>query len=273
MRIEQVYVACCRADLRLTRCCVASIRRWYPDVPVSLVVDESQGPVPETRFERAWGVTRLATGRRRHGWGFGKLEPLFLPGRQRCLILDSDTVFLGCVLDALAPFPEDFIVSDYSFRPETMARDFFDPARLAVLDPDFCLPDFVFNTGQFVATTGVLRREDFAPHVAFTEPPRLRQPEVFGCADQGVLNYVLVRRWRQGSLTLRRHRFMKWAGSLEPGSVRPEQLTDDSPFARVLHWAGPKPRSGLLSHMPHAELLHHFEALARAAGAGSGLAP
>jgi hypothetical protein len=53
MGIEQVYIAGCRGDLRLTRCCVASVRRWYPDIPISLIVDESQGPYSTTRLERA----------------------------------------------------------------------------------------------------------------------------------------------------------------------------------------------------------------------------
>ena len=47
MKIERIYITGCRTDLHLTRCCVASIRRWYPSIPISLVKDELRG-----RFQR-----------------------------------------------------------------------------------------------------------------------------------------------------------------------------------------------------------------------------
>jgi len=271
MAIEQIYVAGCRADLRLTRCCIASIRRWYPDIPISLIVDESLGTYSTARLERTWGVTRFPTERKQFGLGFGKLEPLFLPGRQRCLILDSDLIFLGRVLDALDGFTEDYVVARHDFAPEAVARDFFDLDRLREFDPDFASPGYTFNTGQFVATTGLLCREDFAPVIDFTEPPRLRFPETFRAADQGVLNYVLLKKARQGALTLRRHHFMKWPGALAEGAVRPEQFTQDWSFPFVLHWAGCKPQFIMFSRMRHGDLLRHFEAESRARGAGSGL--
>jgi hypothetical protein len=271
MGIEQVYVAGCRSDLRLTRCCVASIRRWYPDVPISLVVDESQGAYSTASLERAWGVTRFETDRKRFGWGFGKLEPLFLARRRRCLILDSDTVFLGRVLDALDAVTEDFVVAESTHTAEDLARHYFDLRRLREHDPAFAFPGFTFNSGQFVATTGVLRREDFAELVEFAEPPRLRLPAIFGPGEQGVLNYVLMKKWQQREITLRRHLFMWWSGWLEEGAVRPEQLTDDSPFPFVLHWAGPKYRH--FSLMRHAAILRHFEAWVASRGEANGSSP
>ena len=216
------------------------------------------------RLEQAWGVTRFPTERKQFGMGFGKLEPLFLPNRQRCLVLDSDLIFLGRVLDALNGYTDDFVVARHNFTPEALARDFFDVAELRNFDPDFQCPSFTFNTGQFVATTGILRREDFASVLDFTEPPRLRFPEIFRAADQGVLNYVLWKKVQQGELTLRQHHFMEWPGALAEHTVRTEQLTADSPFPFVLHWSGCKPQFIMFSKMRHGDLLRHFEAESRA---------
>ena len=207
MGIEHVYVTGCRGDLRLTRCCVASIRRWYPHIPISLIVDESQGAYSTARLEQAWGVKRFPSNRKRFGWGFGHLEPLFLPGRQRDLILDSDLIFLGRVIDALDRHTDDFVVSAYAAASEEVSRDYFDLARLSEFDPAFEYHGLTFNTGQFVATMPTdalvrregcrlylqhrtirgdrrhLRRDDFASLVDFTEPPHLlRHFEAYWCA-------------------------------------------------------------------------------------------
>ena len=51
--------------------------------------------------------------------------------------------------------------------------------RLQQLDPDFIFPGFTFNSGQFVVTTGCLKRNDFAPFLTDSDPPQLLHPDVF----------------------------------------------------------------------------------------------
>jgi hypothetical protein len=255
MSIEHVYVLGHRHDLRFTQCCVASIRRWYPEIPISLLKDESRGAYDTSELESAWNVRAVQPVPPR---GWAKLEPLFLPGRQRCLILDSDIVFAGRVIDTLEAVDADFVVEAWGSVPERTALDYYDPSALAELDPEFVFPGYTFNAGQLVATTGVLQREDFEPFVRFGDQPEPNRPDVFRGQDQGLLNYVLQKKAQLGELTLERVPFMVWGPTLRRGQIRTRNLTDDSPYRCLVHWAGGKAR--LLRFVPRSGLLRHFEA-------------
>jgi hypothetical protein len=119
VKIECIYVAGWRGDLRFTQCCVASIRHWYPNIRICLIKDELGGPLrhvhPRARVPR--GGLSLASPPR-YGWGAAKLEPLFLPQRQRCLIVDSDVVFAGPLLRPLEGHDEDFLVENALHLPD-----------------------------------------------------------------------------------------------------------------------------------------------------------
>lgn len=242
MKIDRIYIAGYRDDLRFTQCCVASIRHWYPRIPICLIKDESPGTYDTRELERVWDVTLFETGRKSFGWGWSKLEPLFRPAGERCLILDSDTVFVGRVLERLEASAADFVAARTPASPEDIRRDYFDLARLAKFDPQFIFPNFTFNTGQLVATTGILTRADFESLVDFSDPPRLTRPDIFRYTDQGVLNYVLQKRCQEGSLSLERVEFMWWAGWLKPQNVKARKLADGSGYPYLVHWAGPKGR-------------------------------
>src|SRR5581483_6079018 len=104
------YVLGSAQDLRYTQCCVASIRRWYPDIPITLLKDETRGTYSTSELERAWNVELFRGDDPLPGHGWSKLEPLFLPGHQRCLILDSDILFAGRLLETLEAMEADLIV-------------------------------------------------------------------------------------------------------------------------------------------------------------------
>jgi len=255
-RIERIYVVGYKRDLRFTRCCVVSIRRWYPDVPIALVKDELAGPYDTKELERGWNVEVLRTEARCFGWGMSRLEPLLLPGGERCLILDSDTAFVGRVLDELERFDEDFVVEGWDHEPDEIRANYFDPEAVMRAFPGFEFPGWVFNSGQIVATTGLLRREDFEPLLAFREPRECRYPEIFRAGEQGVLNYVLLSQAQRGKLRIRRHRFMKWAPAVRADAIRTADLEGDGhPF--LLHWAGRK--APVLAAHPQGHVLRHFE--------------
>ena len=147
-KIDRVYIATHRSDLRLTRICVASVRRWYPDIPILLLKDEANGGFRTREIETAWNVQLWPTGSRSFGWGFIKLEPLFDSERIRYLVLDSDVVFVGRVIDALERFDEDFVVQEEQQPPHDVPNLYFDADKIrAALDPQFAGPAFTFNTG------------------------------------------------------------------------------------------------------------------------------
>jgi hypothetical protein len=256
MKIDAVYIACYRYDIRLTRILFASIRYWYPDLPIVLVKDELFGRYDTSEIETAWNVSIFPAERPVYGWGFGKLEPLFQPGGKRCLILDSDIVFAGPVLELLEPHDEDFIVTHEVPPDEKFIEDlYFQPAKVERLDPEFKFPGYTFNSGQIVATTGVLSRADFEPFVNWTHPPTLKQPEVFKLGEQGLINYMVTKRHAQGRLSLRRIRFMEVAS----GVVRPsiEDLARRQPHPFVIHWCGL--RGPRFDQRTRADILAFFE--------------
>jgi len=254
--IERVYVSTYKGDLRLTRICVASIRRWHPDVPISLIRDYGQGDFNTREIEDRWDVDLLPTGRRTFGWGFAKLEPLFLPAGGRFLVLDSDTVFTGPVLDDLRRVPAQFVVDDETQPPDEVKRLYFDVGALRRIDPDFRFGGRTFNSGQWVGTPGVVRRDDFSAVVEWAATPRLRHPEYFMPGDQGVLNYVLEKLAGDGRLTLERRPLMLWAPRDLAGVDLPRLAAGGEP-PRVIHWAGVKSRR--LGGMPRADILRYFE--------------
>jgi hypothetical protein len=256
-RIHRIYVAAHRGDLRLTRICVASVRTWYPQIPIFLLKDEVGGAFCTREIEEVWNVQLWPTAERTFGWGFIKLEPLFDSERVRYLMLDSDIVFLGRVIDALETFDADFVVQKELQPDQDVAPLYFDAAKIrASLNPHFAEPAFTFNSGQYVATSGLIRRTDFDDLVVWSEPRRVRYPEMFNPGDQGVLNYVVNEQCAAGTLSVARTPFMKW-GREEMAEFDLAALDDASPYPFVIHWAGLK--KVRMGQMLRADILRHFE--------------
>jgi hypothetical protein len=256
VRIERIYIATHKPDLRLTRICVASIRYWYPDLPIYLIKDLHNGDFSTAEIERVWNVQIYQTEQRRFGWGMSKLEPLFSEPQVRMLILDADTVFAGPVIELLERSSSDFVVSLEQQPAQRVSEIYFDVARLADFDPAFSFAGSNFNTGQYVATGGRQQREDFAAIDWTTTPASVKHPEIFKNGDQGVLNYVLLKRAACGQLTLAGIPFMRWPGD-GIDDIELPQLAHSSPYQYVIHWAGLK-RTRLRA-MVRADILTFFE--------------
>jgi hypothetical protein len=257
-RIDRVYIAAHRKDLRLTRICIASVRRWYPDIPIFLLKDETNGAFSTREIETTWNVSVWPTKDRAFGWGFIKLEPLFDSERHRFLMLDSDIVFLGRVIEALDRFDTDFVVQEEIQPPHRLPDLYFDPDRIReTFNPDLPDPAFTFNTGQYVGTSGLLARDDFEELVVWKEPRRVRHPDMFNPGEQGVLNYVVLEKLAAGAISVARTPFMKW-GEEEMSPFEVASLNGDSPYPFVIHWAGLKKLR--LRTMLRADILRHFEA-------------
>ena len=255
-RIDRVYVATHKADLRLTRICVASIRHWNPDLPLFLLKDETSGAFSTREIESTWGAQVWPTERRAFGWGFIKLEPLFASESTHYLMLDSDIVLVGPLIQALEKHESDFIVHD-ELQPDDKMRDlYFDPIKLRQqVDPAFPAVPFTFNTGQYVATSGLLTRQDFDSVLDTNGAPRVRFPNVFNPSEQGVLNYIVLKRLAEGSITVSGAQFMKWGETT--AEIELAVLTQDSPYAALIHWAGLK--KWRLGRMLRSDILRYFE--------------
>jgi lipopolysaccharide biosynthesis glycosyltransferase len=256
MKIEKVYIACHKNDLRLTRICVASIRYWYPKIPIYLIKDRFNGDFSTAELESAWGVRDFETANRIFGWGMSKLEPVFNDKGSRFLVLDSDTVFTGRVLDRLEQYSEYFIVNCESQPAQRVKEIYFDLDELHAFDPRFVYLGNTFNTGQYVATGGILSHNDFAAVNWDTNPPSLKHSEVFRNGEQGVLNYVVMKKAAANELTVRSVPFMRWPG-YGIDDIDTCNFNDASPYLSVVHWAGlTRP---WISTMIRSDILGFFE--------------
>lgn len=268
MKIDRIYVATHRFDVAFARVCVASIRYWYPDLPIYLLKDRYSGDFSTRDLERIWGVKVFDTGGRCFGWGLSKLEPFFDAAPMRFLVLDSDIVFVGPVVDLLEQSDADLVVAAEAQTARRIGEIYFDLARLGELDPGFEFRGLTFNTGQFVGNAGAFARHEFAPHLTEDNPPRLRRPDVFKNGDQGLFNYIAARRLQEASLTVDQVPFMWWSEA-DMKNVDLTQMLRDSPYRALIHWAGYKARR--LAALPRADILHHFESCHYSRESGGGL--
>jgi hypothetical protein len=254
--VECIYIAASARDARYTRICVASVRYFYPDVAIKLLAGGplERGLADELRYYWNVGMADLPSGD--YGWGFVKLEPLFGPRGERFLVLDSDTVMAGPVLDLCSGSDAPFIVDDETQSEADTRRLYYDWRLLSQIDPEAQPPRFVFNSGQWFGTAGMLARLDFGPWLEWTMPRRLRYPAIFKQGDQGVFNYMVNQKAAAGGLNVRRRKIMRWPGHGMDG-VSAASVADRTAPPLVVHWAGmKKPRLG---DMTGAGLLQFFE--------------
>ena len=254
--IDCVYITASAGDGRYTRTCVASVRYFYPDVPIRMLISGTLQRGVADQLLRYWNVgTAGLPSKGDYGWGFVKLEPLFGPPGERFLVLDSDTVLTGPILDVWNDSRASFLVDDEKQSESDTKRLYYNWDTVRTIDPCAQPPRFVFNSGQWFGTAGVLTRDDFAPWVEWTMPRRLRYPEHFMPGDQGILNYVLNQKAIDG-LRVDRRQIMRWPGHSMHG-LDADAVSKRVAEPRVVHWAGMK--RVRQRDMIGADLLAYFE--------------
>jgi len=257
-KIERIYIAAHKGDLRFTKICVASVRYWYPNIPITLIKDNYSGFFSTKEIEKNFKVDLFDTEIQSFGWGFSKLEPLFLEQREKFLVLDSDIVFAGKVLDILETYEENFIVSSHGASEKFLESHYYSPNQLKKIDPDFIPPGYAFNTGQIVITSGIFKREDFSHFIEWSEPRNVIYSDVFKMGEQGLLNYILQKKHSQGKIALKQAQFMEWGKSQDVQNIDLKNFNSESrgyPF--IIHWAGLK--QPLYSQIANGFILSFFE--------------
>ena len=258
-RLDCIYVTACAHDARYTRICVASIRDFYPDVAIKLLVGGRLEAGLQDELARYWDVRQADIPPGDWGWGFVKLEPLFGPFGERFLVLDSDTVLVGDVLNTWAGSAADFMVDDEQQSEADTHRLYYDWRKIRAIDPAAQPPQFVFNSGQWFGTAGILRRKDFTLFVDWSHmPPRLRHPNLFMPGDQGVFNYVVNKKAALEGISVKSRKIMHWPDHGMDGITTRDVVTRAAP-PLIIHWAGmKKPRIGA---MAGSDVLRFFEQL------------
>jgi hypothetical protein len=256
--VDCVYVAASGLDSRYTRICVASIRYFYPDIPVRILAGGRmrRGLLEELR--QYWDVTLADIPVGDYGWGFVKLEALFGPPGERFLVLDSDTALTGPILDSWTDNDAPFLVDNEQQSESAKKELYYDWRKVREIDITARPPRFLFNSGQWRGTAGILTRDDFEPWVEWTFPRRLRYPECFMPGDQGVLNYVLNKRAMLDGLRVESRSVMRWPGR-ELQGLDAEGLSRKAVEPVIVHWAGLK--KARFSQINGFDLLAFFEKL------------
>lgn len=269
MRIERIYVNTYRKDFHLARVCVASIRYWYPEIPIFLIKDTiGAGDFDTSTLERRFRVSILEAGAKTMGWGFGKLQPLLRPPGEAFMIMDADTVMSGPLLDRLSDMEADVIVDEEVQPREKLFNLYFDTEKLGTLDPVFSYPGYSFNTGQYAAVSGILKESDLEPFLDWGPPPRVLRPDIFKNGEQGLLNYIMQKKQAEGSIRLTRSPIMIWPADHAADPVDLDAIRHRRPMEdRVIHWAGMKdvPEKAL----PRMDIIRFFrDEYYRHAGSG-----
>src|SRR5215207_8311188 len=254
MKIDTVYIGCCKKDYYFTRICIASIRYWNPDIPIILIKDFSKGNFSTAETEKIFRVSIAPINFKQIG-GYGKLYPYLQAPNERVLSMDSDIVWLGDVIEGLQKFDEDMIVDGYS--PEEYEEEtnkwYFDTGRLKHHFPEYTYPGFLFNAGQLVLNTSTFSELDFSGIVDWKENMAPLIKDVFMCEDQGIINYITAKKLKKNEISLRIHHFYLWGWSEEAKSIRVADVRQKKQHPFLIHWHGPK--RGLISFLPNSRLL------------------
>lgn len=263
MKISKVVLACHRKDLWLTKIAVASIRYWYPDIKILVYKDLFSGNFDTHELEKYWKV-EVNSQKMRVGSPLAKLKIITTKPAERIMLIDSDVVFAGKVIDYLNGFAEDVVVSAETLETcetEWFYRTYYDCEKLKAFDPAFVFPGYSFNTGQYVVTTGVVSDNDLTPYVDFTGKAKLKHPNIFSLHDQGLLNYLLVKKEQLGEITIAKPDFMVWMSSRTQVSVSStitvENIKKKLDYPAVVHWAGTVHPD--ITKMPGAALVDFFQ--------------
>jgi hypothetical protein len=256
--VDCVYVATSGLDSRHTRISVASIRYFYPDIPVRILAGGHLRRRLLEELRQYWGVTLAEIPTGNYGWGFVKLEALFGPPGERFLVLDSDTALTGPILDSWTDSDAPFLVDNEEQSDSAKRELYYDWLKVREIDVTARPPRFVFNSGQWRGTAGILTRDDFAPWLEWTFPRRLRHPKYFMPGEQGILNYVLNKKAMLDGLRVECRPIMRWPGR-ELQGFDVERLSRKAAEPAIVHWAGL--RKARLSQMNGFELLAFFEKL------------
>ncbi len=256
MKVDKIFINTFKYDFHLAKICLASVRYWYPDIPIFLIKDENPGKFRTGSTEKTWNVKVLQIERKKFGWGYGKLETLFLEPSFSYLVLDADTVMAGPVLDIAEKFDTDFIVDD-EVQPEKRFNEiYYNLKMINQLAPGFVYPGYSFNSGQWFGTTGKISRKDFESTLDWSNPPVCRYPDIVFKGDQAHLNFVVHKLQQENKISVSRTRIMVWPDGENAEHIDLKKIKSRSnEYPVVIHWAG---MNSDIENLNRADILKFF---------------
>jgi hypothetical protein len=163
---------------------------------------------------------------------------------ERFLHIDADSVCWGNFIDELPWQDFDLIYNEphEEITQDIQRTQYFNPDRI---DPGFAWQGMpFFNSGVFVARKGIFDVEDYLSLLEYQR----NDPQSLLCGDQGILNLMTFRKASSGQITTR-----AWPFQAVVPVIPLNQLENRFSFlngepvvrqgdAKLIHWAGPKPK-------------------------------
>lgn len=266
MKYLPIYIICHKNDFFLTKILISSIRYYYPETEINLIKDLLHGQFSTITLEKYFRVNTVKLKKDYFGWTSAKIFLLLskLSRDKKFLLLDSDTVFIGKVLDKISPFVEnyDFIVSpEYKDQPgsNNFSHTYYDFDWFNKRYPTLKFPGYTFNTGNIVITTGVLNKSDVVKYFDQSRFPYWTSLgiQVLPTLDQSLLNVLLPIKKSLGLIKIKRVIFMWWYREEEVKKLTLDEVKIGK-YPVIIHWAGDVKHPYLLSKK-RADILLYFQ--------------
>lgn len=258
MQVNKVYISTYKYDFQFAKICIASVRYWYPNIPIVLIKDEGAGRFDTVDIEKKWNLSLFDTKGKKFGWGYSKLEPLFLPVKESFLVLDADTVMVGPILDRVRDMDAQFIVDEEVQPAKRFNEIYYNLERIKEIDKNFVYPGFSFNSGQWFGTSCIIQQSDFERTLDWTNPPKPKYPEIVFNGDQAHLNFLLHAKLQAKEITLARMKMMIWPSENCADFIRLDKISEgkgEYPF--VIHWAGMKFKN--MNELSRPDIIRFFK--------------
>jgi len=262
----KIVIAVNKKDVWFCKICIASIRYFYPDVAIFLLKDELNGKFSTKEIEAHWKVNLIEFSLKKFGWSAAKMH-FYCDDRfadQKFLVMDSDIVFIGKLLDQqfVTDFSSDVIVSEEihsDFEAKWFNETYYTYKTIQSFDPEFKYPGYTFNCGQLFCKGNFLEKETVTSYFDFNGIPSWKRADIFPLVDQSLFNYLLPTLSKKGNLRIGRENYMLWS---ENQKLVKEILISDivkgEKYPYLIHWAGAL-RTPLLNKMTRSDILIFFE--------------
>lgn len=242
--VDKIYLVTHRYDLSNLFPCLASIKYWYPDIEIVIIKNLNNGNFNLNFLKNYFHVSFMYETDYSYGKFYGSLEP-FLTGKdERFIILDTDTVLTGKIIDFIELKNEDFII-DFEQQPLNKVRDlYWDPELISCFINNFSDSWFTFNNGIIAGVGNKITKSDFNDFMIWEKykEPLIINQSVFPTYDQSAINVVLNKKFSQKQISLTREKIMIYP------SFFTESVDDllkgienkDAQEFRIIHWADTK---------------------------------
>ena len=216
MMSDGIIIVAAPSDWLFAKGCLASVRYFLGDIPVTLLID---GDIDTLELERVYGVKILCKAdipdpwlrQYSFGWGVTKMNAIWHSPYERFLHLDADTVVWGNIQEKVFPDNADVGwsfsgVSDLEPVKAYIDNWFFNPKKVSKHFPEFPWHKY----WQRFACTGVYSlKRDCIPIEEYKRIMKLSRfdPNLFKFGEMGLLNLMVFRAVDKGQLSIQEKDF------------------------------------------------------------------